>query len=260
MITAADSKLVNRLHASPNVEPRREGMRPTLLIQHYTGMATAESAILLLANPASKVSCHYVIDEAGVITQMVPEHLRAWHAGVSHWAGATDINSASIGIEIQNLGQDRGSPPFPPRQMRAVADLSRDICTRNGIAPQGVLAHSDVAPGRKIDPGERFDWAWLAKEGVGHYVKPATVREHDVGFGPGEQGRFIAEVQAMLRYYGYGIEISGEVDAQTAKVVGAFQRHFRRRRIDGRIDRSTVTTLERLIAALPAAGPPIAAV
>ncbi len=252
-MAAADSALVSRLHASPNVEPRKDGMRPGLLIQHYTGMASAESAILLLADPASKVSCHYVVDEDGSITQMVPESLRAWHAGVSHWQGATDINSASIGIEIQNLGHDRGNPPFPQRQMRAVADLSRDICARNGIPPQGVLAHSDVAPGRKIDPGERFDWGWLAREGVGHYVKPATVREHDVGFGPGEMGRFIAEVQAMLRHYGYGIELTGEVDAQTTKVVAAFQRHFRRRRVDGRIDRSTVTTLERLIAALPPA-------
>lgn len=253
LIAAPDSRLVTRLHASPNIEPRKDGRAPSLVIQHYTGMASAEAAIHLLADPAAKVSCHYVVDEHGAVTQMVAESARAWHAGVSHWAGDTDINSASIGIEIQNPGHDRGYPPFPERQMRAVADLTRDICTRQGIPPQGVLAHSDVAPARKIDPGERFDWAWLASEGVGHYVKPAAVREQDVGFGRGEEGRFIAEIQAMLRHYGYGIAVTGIVDAETERVVAAFQRHFRRRRVDGRIDRSTVTTLERLIAALPAA-------
>lgn len=253
MIAAPDSHLVGRLHPSPNIEPRQGGPRPRLVIQHYTGMATAESAILLLAEPASKVSCHYVVDEDGAITQMVAECMRAWHAGVSHWAGDTDINSASVGIEIQNLGHDRGYPTFPPRQMRAVADLTRDICARNAIAPQGVLAHSDVAPGRKIDPGERFDWAWLAREGVGHYVKPATVREHDAGLGPGATDDVVAEMQLMLARYGYGAAATGILDPQTERVVAAFQRHFRRRRVDGRIDRSTVLTLERLLLALPAA-------
>lgn len=252
VLVAPDSHLVTRLHASPNIEPRKGGPRPRLVIQHYTGMASAEAAILLLADPAAKVSCHYVVDEHGAVTQMVAESLRAWHAGQSHWQGETDINSLSIGIEIQNPGHERGYPPFPEAQMQAVAALTRDICARHAIPPQGVLAHSDVAPARKIDPGERFDWAWLAREGVGHWVKPAPVREDDVGFGRGEEGRFIAEVQAMLRYYGYGIEITGIVDAETERVVSAFQRHFRRALVDGRIDRSTVTTLERLIAALPA--------
>ena len=112
MIMKPDSALVTALHPSPNVGERRKGTRARLVVLHYTGMASAEKAIHWLAHPESKVSCHYVIDEAGAITQMVPEASRAWHAGASYWAGETDINSASIGIEIQNPGHDRGYPDF----------------------------------------------------------------------------------------------------------------------------------------------------
>lgn len=251
MIEVRDSELVHELHPSPNIGPRRPGVRPSLLILHYTGMSSAEKAIDWLARPESKVSCHYVIDEHGRITQMVAEGARAWHAGLSSWAGETDINSASIGIEIQNPGHEHGYPEFPEAQMQAVASLSRDITSRNGIAPAGVLAHSDVAPGRKIDPGEKFDWAYLARAGVGHWVEPAPVADNDEG--PADiGGACIAEAQALLARYGYGIDVTGELDPATSQVVRAFQLHFRPRRPDGRLDNSTMRTLERLVAALPA--------
>src|SRR5690606_19404653 len=130
-------KLVGALYPSPNVGDRRNGCRPYLVVLHYTGMASADKAIEWLANPESGVSCHYVIDEAGFITQMVPESMRAWHAGVSHWSGESDVNSASIGIEIQNPGHDRGYPDFPPEQMQAVAALCRDIAARRAVLPHG---------------------------------------------------------------------------------------------------------------------------
>ena len=174
MSLSPDSSVVSALYPSANAGERRNGIRPYLIILHYTGMVSAEKAIEWLAHPDSNVSCHYVVDEVGTVTQMVPEDMRAWHAGASHWSGETDVNSASIGIEIQNVGHPNGYPDFPAAQMQSVAALCRDIAKRRNVAPQGVLAHSDVAPGRKIDPGEKFDWAWLAREGVGHWVEPAA--------------------------------------------------------------------------------------
>lgn len=254
MIERPDSRLVDALHPSPNIEPRRLGA-PSILLLHYTGLATVEKSIEVLSRPDCKVSCHYVIGEDGGITQMVAEAMRAWHAGVAVWAGETDINSASIGIEIQNAGHDAGLPEYPAVQMHAVLALSRDIVRRHAISPERVLAHSDVAPARKIDPGERFDWGWLAARGIGHWVEPAAADEADVGLGPGSEGEEIRAIQDMLARYGYGVERHGRLDQATMKVVAAFQRHFRPQRVDGRVDRSTGVTLERLIATLP--GPPV---
>lgn len=249
-----DSRLVDEVHASPNIEPRKDGLTPTILILHYTGMASAAAAIKLLADPASKVSCHYVVDENGVVTQMVAESMRAWHAGKSHWAGLTDINSASIGIEIQNPGHEGGMPPFPAVQMRVVETLSRDIAQRHGIAPERILAHSDIAPARKIDPGERFDWQGLARGGVGHWVRPAPLRDGVTGAAAGSSAPQVREMQAMLAAYGYGVEVTGEHDRQSELAVMAFQRHFRPRRVDGVVDGSSLRTLDRLLAALPSRG------
>lgn len=251
MIVVRDSALAHDLHPSPNIGPRQAAGHPSLLILHYTGMPSAAKAIDWLARPESKVSCHYVIDEHGRITQMVAENMRAWHAGLSSWAGKNDINSASIGIEIQNPGHEHGYPDFPEAQMQAVAALSRDIVGRNGIAPAGVLAHSDVAPARKIDPGEKFDWAYLAKAGVGHWVEPVSLRPCGDNVGDSLPGSVVAEVQGLLARYGYGIGITGEMDAATLQVVRAFQLHFRPQKVDGCLDGSTLETLGRLIAALP---------
>ena len=251
MTMKADSKLVDVLHPSPNSGERRKGCRPHLILLHYTGMPSAATAIEWLAHPKSKVSCHYVVDDTGEITQMVPEAARAWHAGVSYWAGETDINSASIGIEIHNPGHEHGYPDFPLEQMQAVAALSRDIAERRAIAPEGILAHSDVAPGRKIDPGEKFDWAWLAEAGVGHWVEPAPPESGGRSYAINEEGADIAEAQELLRRYGYNIEVNGRLDQWTATVLRAFQLHFRPARVDGRLDAATLDTARRLLAALP---------
>jgi N-acetylmuramoyl-L-alanine amidase len=250
LITKADSSLVHALHPAANFEPRRAGLRPTILLLHYTGVASAANAIDWLSRPDSRVSCHYVVDECGCITQMVAEEARAWHAGEACWGGETDINSASIGIELHNPGHEFGYPDFSEAQLAAVEALAQDILNRHSIRPERVLAHSDVAPRRKIDPGEKFPWGQLAAAGVGHWVEPAPLVAAEPGIGVGAAGPQFAQLQARLRDYGYAIEPTGVVDAPTEFVVKAFQRHFRPARVDGRIDQSTITTLERLRAAL----------
>lgn len=243
-----DSRLVQDVHPAANVEARHGVKQPSLLILHYTGMSSAAKAIDWLSRTESRVSCHYVIDDMGRITQMVPERLRAWHAGVSSWHGETDINSRSIGIEIQNPGHEHGYPDFPQTQMRAVIALSKDIAHRYKMVPTGILAHSDVAPQRKIDPGEKFDWARMAREGVGLWVKPSPVRTDDAGLTIGATSPLVAQAQEQLAAYGYDIAISGHLDLKTSKVLRAFQLHFRPRRVDGRLDGSTRLTLARLFA------------
>lgn len=249
MTFAADSPLVSAIHPAENREPRRGCSKPSLLILHYTGMSSAAKAVEWLARAESGVSCHYVIDEAGQITQLVPESLRAWHAGASFWRGETDINSHSIGIEIQNPGHQHGYPDFPAAQMEAVIALGKDITRRHDMAADAVLAHSDVAPGRKIDPGEKFNWMLLAKAGLGLWVRPSPIRPEDPGLGLAQGGVCVARAQEHLAAYGYGIEPTGVLDEVTEKVLKAFQAHFRPRRVDGRLDRSTSVTLERLLEA-----------
>ncbi len=246
---APDSPLVSHLAPSPNFGERRGRLRPDMLILHYTGMPSCEAAIRWLASPQSGVSCHYVVDELGAITQMAPEAFRAWHAGVSHWQGVEDINSCSIGIEIHNPGHDGGYPDFPDAQMAAVEALCLDIVRRNAVPPQRVLAHSDVAPRRKIDPGEKFDWRRLALAGIGHWVEPAGLTG-EARFELGDGGDGVMTLQRNLRAYGYGIDATGAFDEDTRIVVSAFQRHFRPALVDGRADRSTVETLDALLEAL----------
>jgi len=162
-----------RWRPAANAEPRRNNRAVDMIVLHYTGMDSAAAACDLLCAAEGKVSCHYLVDEDGAITAMVDEAHRAWHAGASFWKGETDTNSRSIGIEIQNPGHNLGYRDFPEAQMVAVIALCRDILSRHAIPQFHVLAHSDVAPGRKIDPGERFGWARLHAEGIGHWVPPA---------------------------------------------------------------------------------------
>jgi N-acetylmuramoyl-L-alanine amidase len=251
LLTRPDSALVAELFPSPNIEPRRPGFSPTMVILHYTGLLSVERAIEVLSRPDCKVSCHYVIDEAGRIVQMVAEDKRAWHAGVSSWQNETDINSASIGIEIQNPGHMHGYPEFPALQMEAVAALCRDLARRHGIAPHRFLAHSDVAPGRKIDPGEKFDWACLAAQGVGHWVTPAPFDAADMGLGTTSSRAEVERVRALLAAYGYKVDLKGPFDADLRTVVRAFQLHFRPACTDGRLDRSTLDTLLRVQLPVP---------
>jgi N-acetylmuramoyl-L-alanine amidase len=241
-----DSPLAARLIASPNRGERRSHGRPNCLILHYTGMSTGEAALKLLLDPASEVSAHYLIWENGAIDQLVSESERAWHAGRAFWKGLSDLNSASIGVEIVNPGHDGGSPPFPDRQIAATIALARDLCSRWPIPPERVLAHSDVAPARKRDPGEAFPWARLWRGGVGHWAEPAALNGGPM-FGHEEEGPPVRALQAMLALYGYGVELTGIYDRQTRLVVAAFQRHFRPERVDGETDASTVATLRALI-------------
>jgi N-acetylmuramoyl-L-alanine amidase len=252
VIIEPDSPLVAELHPSPNIEERKRGLSPSILVLHYTGLPTVESALDVLSRPDCKVSCHYVVDVDGRVIQMVAEAMRAWHAGVSSWLGETDINSASIGIEIQNPGHTGGYPDFPAAQMKAVTALCQDILARHGIPPPRVLAHSDVAPGRKIDPGEKFDWQGLAREGVGFWVPPVAVDDVDAGLWPLACHGAVQSARELLARYGYGVEPEGELDETLGQVIRAFQLHFRPARVDGRLDRSTLQTLERLVSALPA--------
>lgn len=240
------SRLADEFVLAPNIEPRRDGRSVDMLLLHYTGMASARIARDQLCNAPSGVSCHYLIDEDGTITQMVDEDMRAWHAGASSWHGETDTNSRSIGIEIHNPGHAIDYRDFPKRQMRAVVALCRDILSRHDIPPRHVLGHSDVAPGRKIDPGEKFDWGQLHRAGIGHWVEPAPFQD-GAQLGPGEQGEAVLRLQALLAEYGYGIGLTGDYDHATRTVVNAFQRHFRPARVDGIADRSTLETLQSLI-------------
>ena len=242
-----DSSLVARVVASPNHEPRIGVTRPDILLLHYTGMATTQAALARLCDPGPRVSSHYLVFESGEIVQLVPEARRAYHAGASSWEGTTDINSRSVGIEIGNQGHDYGSPPFPDPQITAVIALCRDIIARWPITPARVLAHSDVAPFRKRDPGEGFPWGRLAAAGVGLWVEPEPITP-DGALSPGDRGEAIAHLQRMLAAYGYGVTASGDYDPATQEIVTAFQRHYLPARVDGIADASTVKTLEKLVA------------
>jgi N-acetylmuramoyl-L-alanine amidase len=241
-----DSPLVGRFVTSPNHGERRGYRRPNCLILHYTGMPTGEAALKALTDPACEVSAHYLIWEDGSIDQLVAESDRAWHAGRASWKGENDLNSASIGIEIVNPGHDGGSPPFPDRQIEATIGLARDISARWMIAPERILAHSDIAPARKRDPGEAFPWAALWRSGVGHWTEPAPLTGSPL-FAHEEEGPAVRATQALLAVYGYDVEITGVYDRQTRQAVAAFQRHFRPERVDGEADASTMATLKALI-------------
>lgn len=232
--------------ASANFGPRKDGKKPQFLILHYTGLATAQEALDILKCPEREVSAHYLVHENGEIVQMVAESERAWHAGKSCWKGERDINSASIGIEIVNAGDLDNFPPFPDVQTDAVIALCRSICERYNIVPEHVLAHSDISPERKIDPGENFPWAKLFEAGVGHWVEPAPIRGGRF-FAMGDRGQPVEALQSMLAMYGYDIMINGEFNEQTKIVLSAFQRHFRPIQIDGVADISTIETLHKLI-------------
>ena len=241
------SSLVERVVPSPNVDERLGG-DPDIILLHYTGMQTAEEALERLRDPVARVSSHYFVHENGNIVQMVPEAKRAWHAGVSSWSGQTDINSRSIGIEIVNPGHDFGYPDFPIRQIAAVIALCRGIIARRGITRDRVLAHSDVAPARKQDPGEKFPWRLLAESGVGLWVEPVPITDW-LSLVPGDTGETVTELQKAFADFGYGVPVSGDYDETTKNVVTAFQRHFRPAQVDGMADTSTRETLRKLLEA-----------
>ena len=244
-----DSSVVAEVRPSPNHSERKNGMSPDMILLHYTGMRDNEAALRTLCTPQAEVSAHYVVMQDGYIVQLVAEARRAWHAGVSSWAGETDVNSCSIGIEIANPGHDHGYPEFPKRQIAAVTALCRSIMTRHQVPADRVLAHSDVAPTRKQDPDEKFRWKVLADSGIGLWVKPEPLSADGPIFVLGETNPTIEEMQRLLAKYGYGVSANGYLDGTTRDAVAAFQRHFRPARIDGVIDGSTMATLKTLLAA-----------
>jgi N-acetylmuramoyl-L-alanine amidase len=247
-----DSFIVTEVVPSPNHDERKDGRAPDMILLHYTGMQSGEAALRRLCTAESKVSAHYVVFEDGRIVQCVPEAWRAWHAGVSCWAGETDINSSSIGIEIVTPGHEFGYRDFPLRQIAAVISLCRSILTRRGpISADRVLGHSDVAPARKQDPGERFPWQLLSESGIGHWVRPAPLDLDGQSYRRGDSGEAVTRMQRALHSYGYELSESGTFDEATHNVVVAFQRHFRPARVDGIADPSTLLTLRALIETRP---------
>ena len=217
------------LRPSPNFNDRQ--LPIAMVVLHYTGMQSGAAAIDWLANPESGVSAHYVIAEDGTVLRMVDEARRAWHAGRSYWRGIADVNSASIGIEIVNPGHEFGYVPFPAAQMDAVHQLVADIVARHAIRPANVVGHSCIAPTRKQDPGELFDWPRLARAGLAAAQQPCMDPNWtDPGF------------LAALGRYGYDIMAPREA-------IIAFQRHHRPARFDGVIDAECRTILRGLLLA-----------
>ncbi len=233
---------------SPNFGPRPGDAVIDMLVVHYTGMPSAEEALARLCDPEAKVSAHYVIDEDGTSYRLVAEEQRAWHAGEASWAGADNINDVSISIELVNPGHEFGYRPFTQAQMDVFTDLANGVIGRHPIPPKRVLGHSDVAPGRKTDPGELFDWRGAANAGIGLWPEvPPAADDGEVLFAPGEMDPVIAEIQRQLAAFGYGVGTGGTLDRPTGEVITAFQRHFRPEKIDGAIDRATLRRLEALI-------------
>ena len=225
---------------SPNQDARPEGVPIDTLILHYTGMQTAQAAIDRLRDPAAHVSSHYVVDEDGTVLRLVPEARRAYHAGVSYWRGKTELNGCSIGIEIVNPGHEWGYRDFPVLQLAAVCDLCLEILSRHAIPARNIVAHSDVAPDRKEDPGEKFDWEGLARNGVGLW--PQDVPDLGTGDAVRDAGR-LRDVRRVLGEIGYRVAPEGPRDPALATVLRAFQRHWRPEAVTGQADAGTLARL-----------------
>ena len=223
---------------SPTHDER--GVPVDMLILHYTGMRSAQEAIDRLRDPEAAVSSHYVVDEDGTVFRLVPEDRRAWHAGISFWRGHTALNARSVGIEIVNPGHEWGSRDFPVLQLAAVCDLSLEILARHPIPARNVIGHSDVAPDRKQDPGERFDWQSLAANGVGLW--PEDVPDLGTG-GIVRDAASLWDVRRALRAIGYDVAPEGALDPALSLVLRAFQRHWRPEAVTGQADAGTLARL-----------------
>ncbi|HUC17884.1 MAG TPA: N-acetylmuramoyl-L-alanine amidase [Acetobacteraceae bacterium] len=229
---------------SPNHNDRLTGTPIDTLVLHYTGMQSAGAALDRLCCEEARVSSHYLVEEDGEVWQLVPDERRAWHAGPSFWRGQTDINSRSIGIEIVNPGHEWGYRRFPPGQMDSVIALCRDLLARHPIEARNVVAHSDIAPDRKQDPGELFDFSLLARHGIGLFPESAP----DLGAGEiVADASGLAPVRASLATIGYGVAGEGAWDPGLGTVLAAFQRHWRPEIISGKADSGTRARLASLI-------------
>ena len=233
---------------SPNFNDRK--LPISILVLHYTGMESGAAARERLCDPAAEVSAHWMVHEDGTVEGLVAEDMRAWHAGVGSWNGISDVNSASIGIEIVNGGHnvplpDGSLPPYPDAQIMAVIKLSKEIIDRHDIKARNVVGHSDIAPGRKEDPGEHFPWAGLAAAGIGFWPNglPDDTR---VVFEAGDRDRGLSIIQRGLADLGYGASVTGCLDEPTQAIIRAIQRRYRPDRIDGVIDIPVMEILKQL--------------
>ncbi|MBU6498510.1 MAG: N-acetylmuramoyl-L-alanine amidase [Rhodospirillales bacterium] len=211
-----------------------------MIVIHYTGMRTGRAALERLRDPQSRVSAHYVVEEGGEVWRLVAEERRAWHAGESFWRGRSGLNDRSIGIEIVNGGHEFGPPDYPVLQLSVVCDLCLDILSRHRIAARDIVGHSDIAPDRKEDPGERFDWAGLARNGVGLWPEGVP----DLGtIGIVRDAAALRDVRAALATIGYRVAPEGALDPALAAVLRAFQRHWRPEAVTGQADAGTLARL-----------------
>ena len=222
-----------RERVSPNHGPRGEPARIDMLVLHYTGMKSAEAAIERLCDPNAKVSAHYVVEENGGIWRLVPEARRAFHAGISCWEGESALNTVSLGIEIVNSGHEWGYRPFPEEQMASVETLCRDLVSRYSIPPHRIVGHSDIAPERKSDPGELFDWPRLARAGIGIWPPVNLVTSTHGIDGAGALADLL-----VIGYCATGRSLT--------PTLVAFQRRFRPRCCDGRLDAETAARLSKV--------------
>ena len=228
----------------------------SILVLHYTGMETGEAARDRLCDPAAEVSAHWLVHEDGRIENLVDENARAWHAGRGSWNGITDLNSASIGVEIVNGGHNVPSPngnlpPYPDVQILSVIKLAKEIIGRHDIAAHNIVGHSDVAPERKEDPGEHFPWQGLAAAGVG--IWPGDLPDDQrVLFEAGDRDRGISIIQRGLADLGYGASVTGCLDEPTQAIIRAVQRRYRPSKIDGIVDMQVMEILKRLRGAMSA--------
>lgn len=230
----ADLQIFTNL-PSRNHGPREPGTAVDMLVLHYTGMRTGREALARLLDPRAEVSAHYLVEEDGKILRLVPEDRRAWHAGIAWWRGRTDVNNRSIGIEIVNPGHEFGYRPFPEPQMAAVEALCRKILERHPVIPaRNVVGHSDVAPWRKEDPGELFDWSRLARAGVGLWPGDDAVAAASADGDPAH----------ILRGIGYRVD----GDEMLAKAVIAFQRHWYPDNLSGVADAETMKRMNAVLA------------
>jgi len=225
---------------SPNQDARPVNTPVDVLVLHYTGMQSARGAIDRLRDPEARVSSHYVVDEDATIWRLVPEDRRAFHAGISFWRGMTELNGRSIGVEIVNPGHEFGYRDFPVLQLAAVCDLCLSILSRHPIPARNVVGHSDIAPDRKQDPGERFDWQALAQNGVGLWPEGVP----DLGTtGAVSSAADLRDVRRALARIGYRVGPEGALDPALATVLRAFQRHWRPEAVTGRADAGTLARL-----------------
>lgn len=223
---------------SANFNERNPDKKISLIILHYTDMLNAQSALDLLCRKESNVSAHYLISDDGRIYQLVNNSNRAWHAGVGFWQGETDINSISIGIELDNPGHTNGLKDYPEKQLLSLVSLLSNLCTEFNISKECVLGHSDIAPTRKRDPGEHFPWGWLQQQGFG--IKLAKTLQRPIS-------TLLTDVQLTLGSIGYYCPQTKDLDDHTRAVITAFQRHFTPKEITGTISPSLCETLSRVI-------------